>query len=419
MEDIAYTGNFYRNGSFEELTVYVSNGIINDVRKFRKGEKSVLLEGAVLPGFTDIHVHFRDPGETEKEDFITGSTAAAYGGTTTVFDMPNNIIPITDYERFSRKKAVIEGRSYVDYGLYSMYDGTNGNIVSGESSAIKIFMGGSTNSKGATLDYENDSFLREWPKNIVFHGELDECLKENNIEEITSLKLHDLSRPSVCEKEAMRMIMKVRNKNKIVAHLSDWNNLSEKDATTNIEMTPHHMLLNYSMNIGSLGKVNPPIRSAQIMRGNLQSFLDGKIDLLSSDHAPHREEDKEEFEFAKSGIPGVETRIPLMLALVSRKILPLSILVKTGAENPAEKFRIMKGKIEKGYYADFVCVKFSDISRINEERLHSKNPRTPFNGFEAVFPHRVIMKGEDLIDGRDIIEERRGRFMISEKGEAP
>ncbi|MGP6239566.1 dihydroorotase [Cuniculiplasma sp. SKW4] len=417
MEDTNFTGNFYYKGSFEEMTLSVRNGKIVELRKFKKGERAVKLEGAVLPGFVDIHVHFRDPGETEKEDFSSGSMAAAYGGTTAVFDMPNNLVPITDYERFDRKKRGLMRKSYVDYGLYSMYDGTNGNIISKESSAIKIYMGGSTNSKGAGIDYENDAFLREWNKNIVFHGELEQCLKENNLEEVTSLSMHDRARPSSCEREAMKKISKVRNKNKIMAHLSDFNNLGEKDLNTLIEMTPHHMLLNYGMPIGSLGKVNPPLRSPEIMRGNLQVFIDGKVDILSSDHAPHLEEDKEEFEFAKSGIPGVETRIPVMMALVSKGILNLNTMIRTGSERPAEKFSILKGKIEKGYDADFVCVDFSNVSRINEDRLHSKNPRTPFNGFDAVFPRKVILRGEELINGKDIIEDRRGVFIESEKRE--
>ena len=417
MEQQNFTGNFYRNGFFEELTVSVSDGKITDIKKFKKGERSIRLEGAVLPGFIDIHVHFRDPGETDKEDFTSGSMAAAYGGTTAVFDMPNNLLPITDYERFHSKKRIIEGRSYVDYGLYSMYDGTNGNLISKDSSSIKVFMGGTTNSIGANIDYENDPFLRAWNKNIVFHSELQQCLMENNIEEVTSLALHNNARPSSCERQAMQTITKIRNRNKIVAHLSDFNNWGEKDNNTMIEMTPHHMLLNYAMPIGSLGKVNPPLRSPDVMKGNLQTYIDGKIDILSSDHAPHLEEDKEEFEFAKSGIPGVETRIPLMLALVAKKILPLNVLVKTGAENPGRKFSTHKGIIEKGYDADFVCVNFSNVSRINDERLHSKNPRTPFNGFDAIFPHRVIMRGEDVIDGKDIIEDRRGIFLESDKGE--
>ncbi len=415
MDNGTFSGNFYRNGNFEELTVHVENGIIKEIRKFRKGERTINLEGAVLPGFTDIHVHFRDPGETDKEDFITGSMAAAFGGTTTVFDMPNNAVPITDYERFENKKSVIKGRSFVDYGLYSMYNGKNGTIISEESAAIKIYMGGSTNSSGAKIDYEKDEFLKNWKRNIVFHGELEECLKENMVDDVENLRMHNDSRPSRCEKEAMRQVMKVENKNKIVAHLSDYNNINERDNFTLLEMTPHHMLLNYSMKLGALGKVNPPIRSKEIMAGNFQAYMDGKLDILSSDHAPHTEYDKEEFSSAKSGIPGVETRVPLMLALVAEKIVPLNVLVKTAAEKPAEKFGLKKGKIETGYIADFVCVKFSNAVKINEERLHSKNPATPFNGFRAIFPDRVILRGNDIISGKEIIDDRTGSYISSDK----
>ena len=313
-ETAVFSGKFYRNGNFEDLTIEVEDGIITNISRFRKGIPSKQLENAILPGFTDIHVHFRDPGETEKEDFITGSMSSVFGGTTTVFDMPNNASPITDYNRYDSKKASLKGRSYADYGLYSMYTGKNGNIISGESAALKIYMGGSTNSTGAQIDYEKDLFLEEFKKMIVFHGEMQDCLNKGVLPEIHTLQDHSISRGIECERESADIIGKMKSSNMVMAHVSDWNNIPAGKKGFAAEMTPHHMLLHTEMNLGAWGKVNPPIRERNIMELNRQAFLDGKVDILSSDHAPHTENDKESIEYGKSGIIGVETRIPLFLA---------------------------------------------------------------------------------------------------------
>ncbi len=410
-ETAVFSGKFYRNGNFEDLTIEVEDGIITNISRFRKGIPSKQLENAILPGFTDIHVHFRDPGETEKEDFITGSMSSVFGGTTTVFDMPNNASPITDYNRYDSKKASLKGRSYADYGLYSMYTGKNGNIISGESAALKIYMGGSTNSTGAQIDYEKDSFLEEFKKMIVFHGEMQDCLNKGVLPEIHTLQDHSISRGIECERESADIIGKMKSSNMVMAHVSDWNNIPAGKKGFAAEMTPHHMLLHTEMNLGAWGKVNPPIRERNIMELNRQAFLDGKVDILSSDHAPHTENDKESIEYGKSGIIGVETRIPLFLALVYKKILPLETLVRTGAVNPAEKTGIRKGRIEKGYAADFCAVKFSDMKRINQERLHSKNPFSPFHGFDAVFPQDVFVGGVQVISHGELVEARTGKYL--------
>ena len=409
--DKVFSGMFYYDGSFQELFVSVKDGSIFDIKRFQKGISSERIEGAILPGFMDTHVHFRDPGETEKEDFYSGSMSAVFGGTTTVLDMPNNKIPVKDYNQFDRKKAVVKGRSFADYGFYSLYDGTNGDIISKESAGMKIFMGESTNSTEYSGNYKDDRFLAEYEKPVVFHGESSECLKRNANRKVKTLVDHDLSRPPSCEREAFETIASLKTRVKIAAHISDYANFHDLRGKFIGEVAPHHILLNEEMPLGAYGKANPPLRQRAVMEKTMQAFLDGKFDFLSSDHAPHMEKDKESVEFGKSGIIGVETRIPLMLALVRKKILPLDTLLMNGAIKPAETFRIKKGKIEKGYAADFVSVKFADIERLNENRLHSKLAISPFNGFDVIFPKDVYMKGEKVISGREILEDCRGRMI--------
>lgn len=407
-----FTGKFYYENELQDLTIEVTDGVISQISKFRKGQYGITLQGAIFPGFVDVHVHFRDPGETEKEDFKSGSMSAAFGGTTTVFDMPNNSIPIRDYKEYDRKKSVVHGRSYVDYGLYSMYDGTNKYLLANQSPAFKVFMGESTNSNGFNGDYLTDSFLNTMEKPILFHTELASCLDEHRQqEELRTLSDHDANRPPACEKEAMTILSKLKAKTRIAGHVSDWDNTSALDPGAFKEMTPHHMLLDYSMPLGTYGKVNPPLREPSIARRNFQAFLDGKVDILSSDHAPHTERDKEDMNHAKSGMIGVETRVPLMLALVQKKILPLNVLVNSGALNPSVTYGLFKGQIKLGYHADFVAVHFSNMEKLNEDRLHSKTPITPFNGFQVVFPDSVYIRGQVVISEGEIVDEPQGEII--------
>lgn len=417
MVDVAVSGRFYFRGKFKDLTVGITNGIITDIRKDLKAQVHYTLEGGILPGGTDTHVHFRDPGETEKEDFGTGSMAAVYGGTTTVLDMPNNRTPVTDYGKYADKKSAIKGKSFCDYGLYSLFTGTNADIISDESVGFKTFLGGSTNSAGhGTLPHDQLGKLDQMGKRMVFHAESESCLQRNS-REATSLTEHDLARPPVCEKEAVSYVSGLRYGKKTVTHLSDLSSLpAAGKGDFLVEATPHHLLLNEGMDLGSKGKVNPPLRHRSVQENLLQAFVEGKIDIVSSDHAPHTEADKDEFQYAKSGIIGVETRIPLMLALVRKKVLSLEVFLKTAIEGPADSFGIMKGRIDIGYAADFFTVNLSNMRKINEERLHSKNPFSPFNGMEAVFPETVFIRGSPVLEDGEILSDHQGMYLNDVKG---
>jgi Dihydroorotase and related cyclic amidohydrolases len=207
-EDVTLSGKFYYEGSYQDLNLVITEGKIQGIRKFVKGRK-VELEGAIFPAGTDTHVHFRDPGETQKEDFSSGTMSAAYGGTTTVLDMPNNIIPIDNYQAYERKLETVRGRSFVDFGLYSMFNGTNAGIIHPDSWALKIFMGGSTNTTGMDrLDEKAINSISELKKPVVFHAEDQHCLDLSGRETFT-LRDHNFSRPSQCEATALMNLSKL------------------------------------------------------------------------------------------------------------------------------------------------------------------------------------------------------------------
>ena len=410
-EDVTLSGKFYYEGSYQDLNLVITEGKIQGIRKFVKGRK-VELEGAIFPAGTDTHVHFRDPGETQKEDFPSGTMSAAYGGTTTVLDMPNNIIPIDNYQAYERKLETVRGRAFVDFGLYSMFNGTNAGIIHPDSWALKIFMGGSTNTTGMDrLDEKAINSISELKKPVVFHAEDQHCLDLSRRETFT-LKDHNFSRPSQCEATALMNLSKLNLEKKIAAHVSDSSNLKFLTGNgTFAEITPHHMMLNDEMDLGSYGKVNPPLREPSVQRASLEAYLSGKYSIVSSDHAPHTPEEKEEFEYAKSGIIGVETRIPILLALISKKILSPDVFYRTAILNPARLFNINKGEIKEGMYADFFNVRFSSMHRLDQSRLHSKNWETPFNGMDVVFPENVMLRGDLIVENREIVYGRTGKYL--------
>ncbi len=405
MYDRVFSGKFFFHGSFQDLDIGVENGIIREIKKHINEEKKILKNG-IIPAGTDTHVHFRDPGETDKEDFSTGTISAIFGGTTTVFDMPNNRRKIDNYTAYSDKVEIVRRKAFCDFGLYSMFTGTNGDIISKESSGIKIYMGETTNTGGMN-NYSEDAVrtINEMGIPVVFHAEDGSCLKKHG-GRARNLKEYSSIRPMECEEIAIERANNMKLSRGVITHMThDYGTPYIK------EVTPHHLLLNYDMPLGPYGKVNPPLRSRETQEDLIAKLVNGTFNIISSDHAPHVQNDKTDFEYSKAGIIGVETRIPLMLALVQKKLLSFDTFYKTCILNPAQLFNLRKGEIKIGNYADFMSVDFSSMEKINDYRLHSKNPGSPFNGFDAIFPSDVIMRGETVIEGKELIGDKMGKYI--------
>ncbi|MEM0130261.1 MAG: amidohydrolase family protein [Thermoplasmatales archaeon] len=398
-----FRGNFFVNGEFGERYVTVENGVIKSVSLDREGNDVTPIPGYILPGGVDMHVHFRDPGEEYKEDFVTGSVAAVIGGTTTVFDMPNNKIPVDNSQTFENKRLAILGRSYADFGLYQLASGTIVDSAIGE----KIFLGRSTGGLVTELD------RCVWSQKVkVVHAELQECLDKNKSKP-TSLVEHDVARPIECEIGGIELIANFLERNVHIAHVTATRSLYlARHLGFSTEVTPHHLLLNNGMNLGAFGKVNPPLRKRAVQEELLGSIGSGLIDVISSDHAPHTSEEKLDFGESPSGIPGVETRVPLALSLYRKGIIPsLNLLVSLLMEKPAKLCRVNKGYIAPGYDADFISINFEKTERIRGEDLHSKSAWTPFEGYEAIFPNQVYLRGELIVQEGEIVNSRKGVFL--------
>jgi len=234
----------------------------------------------------------------------------------------------------------------------------------------------------------------------------------------TSLNEHDRNRPSTAEASAIVRLSKVQGAGKIhICHLSSKEGLAaaEKLPFTK-EVAPHHLLLDKRSKLRTYGKANPPLRGKEDREAVYEAFRSGRIDVLASDHAPHTIEEKEqEFADAPAGMPGVETCLPLMLALVKKDRLSLDVLMRAACERPADIFGINKGRIEVGRDADLIVVNGTSMRSISGKGLHSKCGWTPFEGWDAIFPLATFVRGARIVEEGGLVGERIGRDIVVRK----
>ena len=192
-----------------------------------------------------------------------------------------------------------------------------------------------------------------------------------------------------------------------VAHLSTSNGLKNLPALSSTEVCPHHLLLNLD-NCNSLDcKVDPPLRNISDNNNLYDAYRNGKISILASDHAPHTIEEKRSDE-PPSGMPGVETMVPLMLQEVVEQRLDLSRLVNSMAEAPADRLGLQRGRIEEGQPADFMFVDLNNSEKIKIDKLHSRANWSPFEEWEAIFPHKVFRRGELISENSEVVSNGGG-----------
>ena len=387
-------------GELIELCIEIDDyGKINKIKKSM--DKCEKIDGVILPGGIDLHVHFREPGYEKKEDFYTGSMSAAFGGITFVADMPNNQPRIDSKEIWEEKREIVKNKANVDYTLFAMLTSENGDFK--VPAPYKWYM------------YEENIEKEKISKDIFItvHSEMKECISSAN-----SLRDYDFARPESCERKAIRKLGEYERKFHI-AHISSIDSVELcKIFGFTCEVTPHHLFLHRDMNLGAWGKVNPPLRAKCQSDRLWDALLDGRIDIVASDHAPHTVEEKErKFEEAPPGIPEVETYLPIFMYLVKAGRISLKRAVEVLMNRPGEILGVKKGKIEEGYDADFIALDFGDVKKIDAKKLHYKCGWTPYEGFYGIFPHTVIIRGEKIIEDGELAGERMGKFIPLHSGE--
>jgi dihydroorotase len=414
--DLILEGNVYYNHSFTKCCIGIKQGKIVAIKKSLKGDSHYNFgTNLLLPAGVDIHVHFRDPGFVHKEDFFTGSKAAAFGGITCAYDMPNTKPMTSTMKSLLEKIKSANSKSVIDFGIYTAI--TNNNLAhlyefSKHSNGFKIFLGKTTDSHSLDEQKIEEVFAQISKTNQItlIHAENEKCLQKNNhIAE--NLKDHLTTRPSECEEKAiLSIIQSSRNsQSKVhICHLSSCEGfelLRKKPKNFSVGVTPHHLLFD----IGSIKsnqsfyKVNPPIRSHFDRETLWYGLTHGFIDILESDHAPHTLDEKmTDFNAAPSGMPGVETLYPLFLAVTKKQRLSIARLISLLCERPATLLNVPKGKIEIGRDADIIVIDYKKTTLVKGESLHSKCGWTPYEGKHAIFPSNVFLRGERIIEDGEL-----------------
>jgi dihydroorotase len=339
--------------------------------------------------------------------------------------MPNTQPQTTSKQTLKEKTQVASEKSYVDFGLYAAVNDENiGRLgeISPFCSGFKIFLGGSTHSLQLSTQNLRVALLEtnRTKKITLIHAEDEHCLKTHEDRE-NNLVDHLRCRSAECEETAIRSIL--NNSPGLsspihICHLSScegFEMLRTKPNHVTVGVTPHHLFFDvHTLNTKqTLYKVNPPIRSS-FDRDTLWYGVNNKlIDVFESDHAPHTGAEKNvEFNDAPSGLPGVETMYPLLLTAMKKEQIKLSTLLILLCERPAQILNLPKGKIEVGRDADFIIVDLKKTETITPEKLHSKCGWTPFEGFPAVFPSMIFIRGEKVIEDRQMfVKQGFGKFV--------
>ena len=431
----------YHNNSLQPAEIIIERGKVTKIGKdLRVSSSDMIIDanGALtLPAGIDVHVHFREPGMAAKENWYTGSCAAAAGGITTVIDQPNTIPPTTDRRSFEQKLKLARGKSIIDFGING---GVTGNIdkleelwKSGVTAFGEIFMAESTGGLNINEETFEEALveIKRLGAIATIHAE-DEKMRlelEELLKGYISSDYHSKVRPNACEEAAVQKALELISKMKVRAHFCHISTLEaigmirkekylarreNKTPLFTCEVTPHHLFLSTRdwERLRSFGKMNPPLRGSHSIKALVNGINDGTIDMVASDHAPHLESEKDtDLKFAPSGVPGVETLMPLMLAAVRKNILPLAQMIMLTSWNPAKAFGLdlqAKGRLEVGFDADLIIVDPRALQPLKAEMLHSKAGWTPFEGMDVVFPQYTLSRGE-VIWTEESIDARPGR----------
>ncbi len=408
-------GRGYYRGELQHLCLGVEDGVVTTIKKTLRAEERYDFGNKVLlPGGIDVHVHFREPGLTHKEDFFTGSESAAVGGITTVLDMPNTVPPTTTRTALREKRETVSRKANVDFGLYAGVETAEGlRDLEAGSHAFKLYMTESFRGPGLSAEELPKALkgLEASERVVAVHAEDPSYLVER---EEASLEDHRLARPDQAEESAIQQLATSGSRCRIhIAHLSSRLGLAALEGTSfSCEATPNHLLLDSRAPLGSLGKINPPLRPPEDREAVWSAFVSGRIDLLASDHAPHTLEEKEHFSSAPPGAPNVETMYPMMFHLVRKGRLSLEVLINALCSTPAKLFGLPgKGGFRTGGDADVVVFDPQAVTKVKADELHYRCGWTPFEGWEAIFPEATFLHGEIIARDGELERPRQGRWM--------
>jgi len=426
---IIKNGSCYIDGKLTKTDIGLSDGKIKKIGKIELNSSKVYdaTDKVVLPGIIDTQVHFREPGSTDAEDLESGSRAAALGGVTSLFEMPNTNPPTANLVEFDKKLKAAKNRMHSNYAFYfgATPDNTDqlADLKNVEGCCgVKLFAGSSTGNLLVDKEADIEKVISSSDRIVSIHSEDEDIIKlRKKFIKKGDVHSHPEWRNVECAMSSTRRVVKIAeryNKKIHVLHVTtkdevDFLAMHKKNVT--FETTPQHLTL-YAPDcydkLGTYAQMNPPLRTKEHYDRLWVAIKNNIVDVLGSDHAPHLKENKDkEYPNTPSGMPGVQTIFPVMLDHVNSDKLSLKQLIDLMCENPCRIFGIQnKGYIKEGFDADLTIADMNKEVVIKDEMIASKCGWTPFNNYKVKgFPVGTIVNGNLVMSDGKIVLESKGQ----------
>ncbi len=426
---IIKNGSCFIDGKLTKTDLALSGNKISKIGKVELNSSKVIdaSDKIVLPGIIDTQVHFREPGSTDAEDLESGSRAAVLGGVTSLFEMPNTNPPTSNLIEFEKKLQLAKNRMHSNYAFYFGATPENTQLLSKLKNlkgccGVKLFAGSSTGNLLVDKETDIEKVISKSDRIVSIHSEDEEILNlRKKFIKKGDVHSHPEWRNTESAMSSTRRVVKIAeryNKQIHVLHVStkeevDFLAMHKKNVT--FETTPQHLTL-YAPDcydkLGTYAQMNPPLRTKDHYDKLWIAIKNDIVDVLGSDHAPHLKVNKDkEYPNSPSGMPGVQTILPIMLDHVNNGKLSLNKLIKLMCENPCKIFGIKnKGFIKKDYDADLTIIDMNKAQIIKNEMIASKCGWTPFNNQKVKgFPVETIVNGNLVMSNGKIVSKAKGQ----------
>ena len=422
----------YLGGQIVDCSIAIEEGKIFKMGKETQmpsaDEKTDLRNLLVLPGLIDEHVHLRDEGRAYKEDFTSGTAAAAAGGFTAILDMPNNDPVTMSVQTLRSRMRIAQNKILVNVGFYSEFPKKLPEIegIVGEGAVgFKLFMGSQVG--GLNIDDDNavqDAFkeVAKFKLSVAVHAEDRVTLtaNEEKLKQAKKIGTADFLRAhtEVVELKAIQRLLKISQQTDVRLHFchvsteEGLNAIAEAKKSgrkVTCEVTPNHLLLSSDdlKQYGQLAIMAPPLRDKTHVQALWKGLENGDVDALGSDHAPHALSEKSASNIwdVKVGVPGLETTLPLIMTQIKKNRLTINQAVQLLAEKPAEIFGLTDyGRLEQGKNADMTIVDYNQQFKIDASKFMSKAKFSPYNGWDVQGKVvKTIVNGQLVFDEGEIV----------------
>lgn len=394
--------------------------IVRIGRNVPGGERRDFGDMILMPSGIDLHAHLREPGPEESADnYLSGTEQAAVGGIGLVGDMPNSVPPTDRFERLEAKASRARGRLAVDLFLYAL--ARTPDQVKGTSSAAAAYKLYESPTTGVDAPPSPETLpallaaVADTGLPLAVHAEDPTRFRPSPA--ASDLEAWDAARPAEAELSAIERLLPAPLPLRLhIAHVTTRKAAERaREAGHSSEATPHHLLLSRRRVADTRLKVNPPLRSERERTELFEAFRLGLVPILASDHAPHLAAEKDvPFDRAPSGMPGLETMLPLFLNQVRLGTIDFPTLLRAACDRPARWMGVPLGRIAVGHRANLLAVDFRERVTLSGRRLHAPCGWTAFEGWEAIFPRHHLRDGLEIATGTEFVGKREGTLLRPE-----